>query len=140
MKINILITFLVFPFFYWSQNDEVTVITQEKNLGTISKITYSSDNRFIASANEGNYQIKIWDVTSGKLIGTLNGHKHPIKKISFNDQKNEFVSLDEKHHFYTWDLTKWKLKDSLSIDNGITNFMIHPISKNNLLIKSKNQL
>lgn len=140
MKIYLLIAILVSPFFIWSQNDEITVITQEKNLGTISKITYSSDNRFIASANEGNYQIKIWDVTSGKLIGTLNGHQNPITKLKFNDKKGVLVSIDNANHFYIWDLNRWQIKDSLSSEMGINNFEINPNTGNYILSNIQNEL
>ncbi len=140
MKIYLLTTLFFIPMLFLSQEDEITVVTQERNLGTISKIIYSSDNRYIASANEGNYQIKVWDVTSGKLIGTLNGHQNPIKKISFSENNDELVSLDEKHHFFKWDLSQWKIKDSIPNSYSISDFIFLPFSNSYLLSSENNQL
>ena len=70
------------------------LITQEKNLGTISHITYSPNGRYIASINEKDFLIKVWDVQSSKLIGTLVGHSASIKEVVFNASGDGLFSYD----------------------------------------------
>jgi WD40 repeat protein len=99
--------------FSWCYSQQPELITQERNLGIITHITFSPNGRYIASANEINYHIKIWDVQSTKLIGTLIGHRNPIQTISFNPSGDQLFSKDITNQNYIWDITTWRAKDSI---------------------------
>jgi WD40 repeat protein len=112
MKILLLIPFLFILSSGAGQQPEL--ITQEKNLGIITHITYSPNGRYIASANEKDYLIKVWDVQSTKLIGTLIGHHQAIHTLTFNPTGDLLFSQDIGNHHYIWDVNVWKMKDSLT--------------------------
>ncbi len=97
--------------FYHAQQAEL--ITQEKNLGLITCIKYSADGRYIASGSEKDNAVKVWDVQSGKLIGTLRGHKSHINDVAFHPSGNYLASASHKQKTYIWDLNTWEKKDSV---------------------------
>lgn len=101
------------------------LITQEKNLGTISHITYSPNGRYIASINEKDFLIKVWDIQSSKLIGTLVGHSASIKEVVFNASGDGLFSYDAKNKNYLWDLNTWNLKDSIVWPSEVKKVMIN---------------
>jgi WD40 repeat protein len=113
MKTLILLPLLFSVLSVFAQQPEV--ITQEKNLGTITHITFSPNGRYIASANERDYLIKIWDVQSTKLIGTLIGHHQTIHTIAYNPTGDLLYSSDIGNHAYIWNINAWKMKDSLTV-------------------------
>lgn len=101
------------------------LITQEKNLGTITHITYSPDGRYIAYINEKDFLIKVWDVQSSKLIGTMVGHSASIKEVAFNASGDGLFSYDAKNKNYVWDLNTWNLKDSIVWPSEIKKVIIN---------------
>jgi len=104
----------------FSQKPEL--ITQEKNLGVITCIKYSSDGRYIASGSDKDYKVKIWDVQSGKLVGTLSGHTKFINDIAFHPNGKTIVSASSDMKNYVWDLNTWSLVDSISYSKEVVKF------------------
>jgi WD40 repeat protein len=102
------------------------LVTQEKNTGIITKIIYSPNSRYIASANEKDFNIKVWDVQSSKLIGTLAGHEHSINQVTFHPSGDLLFSSDEKNKNYIWDLNSWTLKDSIVMKAHVERALFSP--------------
>ena len=97
----------------------VALITQEKNLGIITLIDYSPNGRYIASVSDKDNTIKVWDVQTSKLIGTLKGHNARINDLSFHPSGDFIASVAKDKKLYVWDLSVWKVKDSLDHDRPI---------------------
>ncbi|MEZ4939126.1 MAG: hypothetical protein R2799_16185, partial [Crocinitomicaceae bacterium] len=95
------------------------MITQERNLGVITKIVYNSAGEYIANINDGENTIKVWEVQSGKIIGVLEGHEKKITSISFTDKDNKIVSGDLDGKIIIWDLNTWDISDSSRISSGV---------------------
>ncbi len=139
MKITIYTLFLLL-FFTNIHSQKPEVVTQEKNLGVVSKIQFGNNGRYVASANEKNYQIKVWDVASNKLIGTLNGHENSIVGLVFNPLNNELISSDKKNKVFIWDINLWEIKDSIIYNSEISNLTysngsVFATSENNEILK-----
>lgn len=64
-------------------SQEAELITQQRDLGTITTFSFSENGEYLASASEGENVLKVWHIASGKIIGVLEGHESSIKAISF---------------------------------------------------------
>jgi len=113
MKRLYIFSFLIALFCSSVYGQQPQLITQEENLGVITNIIYSPNGRYIASANAKDFNIKIWDIQSSKLIGTLAKHQSPITSFAFHPSGNVLFSADKKNNMFVWDLNKWEMKDSL---------------------------
>lgn len=118
MKKHILLFFLLTILFQLN-GQEAELITQERNLGVITKIVYNSAGEYIANINDGENSIKVWEVQSGKIIGVLEGHEKKITSISFTDKDNKIVSGDLDGKIIIWDLNTWDISDSSRIDGAV---------------------
>lgn len=105
--------FLFCLFFIFTRAQQPELITQEKNLGLITKIVYSPDGRYIASVNEKDFTIKVWDIRSDKMIGALAGHEEAVKQLLFNADGTKLYSFTFTGKNYVWNLNEWELSDSL---------------------------
>ena len=52
---------------------QVELITQTRQSGASTWISYSPSGNFIASASTNDHSIRVWDTRSGKIIGNLYG-------------------------------------------------------------------
>lgn len=93
---------------------EVQLITQEKDLGIITGISYSPNGKILASQSDKDNAIKVWDVQSGRLIGALKGHSGPINDISFCPCGDYIASGAQDRKVYIWNLNTWDIEDSIS--------------------------
>lgn len=67
-------------------------------------IAFSPDGRILASGGESNFDIVLWDVTTGQQIGnTLRGHTNKINKITFSPNGNYIASASRDNTIIVWD-------------------------------------
>jgi WD40 repeat protein len=120
MKRSFALFFTLFTFSAapWAQ-DNVDLVTQEKNLGIITLIRYSPNGRHIASVSDKENTVKVWDVQTGKLIGTLKGHSGHINDIAFHPSGDFIYSVSKDKKLYTWELNNWAAQDSIVHDRPI---------------------
>lgn len=112
---------------------QAVLVTQEKNLGLITAIEYSADGRYIAFGSEGDDKVKVFDVQSGKMIGSLVGHESSIKSVAFSTDGNTLFSGDKKGWVRSWDLTTWMVQDSVDLGSEVVT-MIHGFPTNATLV------
>lgn len=113
-----LITILV-TFFSFTLQAQVDLITQSRMNGAITKIEYSPQGNYIASVNEGDNAIRVWDVRSGKIIGSLFGHESKIRALAFVPSGDRIISADKSGTIISWDLNTWIPLDSSSAGEEI---------------------
>jgi WD40 repeat protein len=117
-NIFILSVLLLLSISTWAQV-RTELITQEKNLGIITSIEYSPNGKYIASGSDKDNSIKIWDVQTGKLIGTLKGHTSHINDFDFSPNGLALASAAQDKKLYIWDLEQWTIKDSVAHKSSI---------------------
>ena len=111
------------------QAQDIEVITQQKSNGVFSVIAYSPDGTLLAVGGKGDNDIKVWDIVSGKIIGTLSGHQGDVNAIHFNEDGTKIISGGADKKVIIWDILQWEIADSITtvdivndmtrIENGI---------------------
>ncbi|KAL8868393.1 MAG: hypothetical protein Q9174_005022, partial [Haloplaca sp. 1 TL-2023] len=97
------------------------------------RIAYSPGGRYLAygdilddSNEHGNIRgIKLWDLATGALHGTLEGDEHDIEDLLFVDAKN-LVSLSQDGKLRIWDPVTGKVCCIKDIDYGGVPLDAHP--------------
>merc|ERR1719265_496910 len=72
----------------------------------------SNGNHFIVSAHSCN-TLKIWDVESGSLLQTLEGHKRAVKSCCFSSDNRFVVSGSFDKTLKIWDVETGSLLQTL---------------------------
>ena len=121
-----------------SSEPEIEIVTQERIQGTITQLAYSPDGQLIASGSEGENSIKIWDVTSGKIIGKLEGHANKTTALIFSDDGKKLMSAAQDNSVMYWDLINWKLIDSLTLTETALTICAGPEKSGTFVTGNKN--
>ena len=135
MKRHLLVILLIFQCFSKSFAQNISVITQQKTKGAIEVIAFSADGNLLASGGKGDYNLKVWDINSGKVIGTLRGHSDDITAISFNTDGDKIISAGIDGKLIIWDILKWTVEDSVSTYSPLTDIVIN---NNNTIFTANN--
>nr|MDZ8041627.1 WD40 repeat domain-containing protein [Nostoc sp. CreGUA01] len=85
----------------------------EGHTDTIYSVTFSSDGQKLASAS-GDKTIKLWDLTSGKLINTLTGHTNTVHRVTFSPDGQKLASASADKTIKLWDVASGQLINTLS--------------------------
>lgn len=123
-----------------SFGQEIDIVTQERIQGTITILSYSPDGKLIASGSERENSIKIWDVVSGKIIGKLEGHEAATTALQFNENGTALISAAMDKKVILWNLTNWKLIDSLTVSSPVKTFTNNPTSANSFFREMKREM
>lgn len=76
-------------------------------------IAFTPDGQFIASGGRDNL-IRIWRVSDGALMGTMEGHLKPVKKIKFSPDGAILISMSEDGTLRFWEVSNYSLLATLS--------------------------
>lgn len=101
-------------------SQEAELITQQRDLGTITTFSFSKNGEYLASASEGENVLKVWHIASGKIIGVLEGHDASIRAICFGEKGDFLFSGDTESNILKWDLNSWEISDSLKVNGAPT--------------------
>jgi len=86
------------------------------HLYAINRVAFSPDDKYIISA-AGDANIKVWDLSLGGLVHTLQGHEEDVFDISFSDQ-NRLASASYDGTVRLWDVGAGKQLQILVRHNG----------------------
>ncbi|QIR40962.1 ribosome assembly protein 4 [Tolypothrix sp. PCC 7910] len=87
---------------------------------SVTSIAFSSDGKKLASGSEDK-TIKLWDISSGKLLQTFNGHSGLIKTIALSSDGQKLASGSEDKTIKLWDVTTGKLLQTFSGHSDVVN-------------------
>lgn len=90
--------------------------TEENNLagydGAINNIAYSPNGQQLAAVT-GDNTIKIWDVSSGKLLKSLTGYSNGVFSIAYSPNGQQLAGASGDSTIKIWDVSSGKLLKSL---------------------------
>ncbi|MDX1651355.1 MAG: caspase family protein [Brumimicrobium sp.] len=86
--------------------DSITAFTAHQN--TINSIAFSSDSKYLASGStnnsvwEADNSVKLWEVPTGKLVCTFEGHLDGVNKVVFEPQTHRVYSCSNDGTLKLW--------------------------------------
>jgi WD40 repeat protein len=80
-------------------------------------VGFSPDGQQLASGS-GDNTIKIWDVTTGKVLNTLKGHESSVWSVEFSPDGKKLASGSEDKTIKIWDVTTGKVLNTLKGHEG----------------------
>ena len=123
-----------------NQAQEATLVTQQRDLGTITEFVISDDGEYLANVSDGDHVIKIWHLASGKIIGSLQGHKNRISNLVYSKDGNSLFSVDEDDFLIHWDLNDWVMKDTLELEDKASSLQFNDNRKEVVIAFEGNDL
>ena len=78
-------------------------MAQVPHLGRIHAIVYSADGRLLATAGSDR-TVRLWDVSRGLPIRTLEGHAGEVRSAAFSIDGSRLVSASNDGTVRVWDI------------------------------------
>jgi WD40 repeat protein len=83
-----------------------------KGSDVFSSVAFSPDGRLLASGYKGG-SMALWEVASGKQIGSLRGHRHRVHSLSFSPDGKLLASADHSPVGRVWEVASGGLIGTL---------------------------
>ena len=80
----------------------------------VFRVAYSPDGQLLASGG-GDGTIKIWDVKSGKLVRTIDGHPEGVVSVVFSPDGSKLATNSTKWDFRVWDARTGKAVERIPL-------------------------
>ncbi|WMX12920.1 caspase family protein [Aureispira sp. CCB-E] len=92
--------------FHWQMDSE----TSQKICAPVhvSALAFSPNSKYLVGG-WGNHQVRIWEVSSGKLLHRLEGHSSLITAISFHPNKAIMATAGQDAQIIFWDTKSWSI-------------------------------
>jgi RNA polymerase sigma factor (sigma-70 family) len=78
--------------------------TRLRHSGTVYAVALSPDRKTLVSAGD-DHLIRLWDLKSGKALGTLQGHTGPVRCLAFSRDGKTLASGGNDKLICLWDMT-----------------------------------
>ncbi|WP_414574265.1 WD40 repeat domain-containing protein, partial [Nostoc sp. CCY 9925] len=95
------------------ENRAIEVNTLEGHSKTVTSVAYSPNGHQLASASWDN-TIKLWDISSGKLLQTLTGHSDTVNSVAYSPNGHQLASASWDNTIKLWDISSGKLLQTLT--------------------------
>ncbi|OBQ21923.1 ribosome assembly protein 4, partial [Anabaena sp. AL93] len=94
------------------ENRALAVNTLKGHEGYVRSVGFSPDGKKLASGSKDK-TIKIWDVTTGKVLNTLKGHESEVWSVRFSPDGQQLASGSNDKTIKIWDVTTGKVLNTL---------------------------
>ncbi|KAH3900759.1 chromatin-silencing transcriptional regulator TUP1 SCDLUD_003764 [Saccharomycodes ludwigii] len=91
----------------------------------IRSVCFSPDGKFLATGAEDKL-IRIWDLTTKKIVMILRGHEQDIYSLDYFPSGDKLVSGSGDRTVRIWDLRTGQCSLILSIEDGVTTVAVSP--------------
>jgi WD40 repeat protein/energy-coupling factor transporter ATP-binding protein EcfA2 len=117
----------------WLEDPTVSKGTSDKpinkaeftNIKPIRQFTFSSDSQKLLGIGS-NRIIYVWNVSSGKLISSLQGHSATVERANFSLDGQKIVSASRDHTARIWQISTGKVLNTISHQNVVSNAQFSP--------------
>src|SRR5262249_53865525 len=80
--------------------------------GEVSCLAFSDDGAVLATGGSDG-SVKLWRVSSGQALATLNGHSDPVRALAFAPNRQTLASGGDDSRVVLWDLATMKRRATL---------------------------
>ena len=109
--------------------EKVSLIVQSGHSGPVTDVVFSADDRFIITSGEDK-RIVIWDRTTQKQFGVLQGHNGPVNALCIvPDDPDHVYSVSDDGLFIKWHILSEKVVSRISIGGTIGAIEYCPVTK-----------
>jgi WD40 repeat protein len=138
-KLFILLLFSLMLTSLAAQNPEL--VLQVGHMGDVNTISFSPGGNYILTASEDK-TAKIWDVKSGKLFRTLNGHSRRVFSAMFSPDGKSVGTISEDKTAKIWDVETGQIINSIEgkIDFDKAFPVFSPDMKNIVMFSDSNKV
>lgn len=91
----------------------------------IRSVCFSPDGKFLATGAEDKL-IRIWDLSTKRIVMTLQGHEQDIYSLDYFPSGDKLVSGSGDRTVRIWDLRTGQCSLTLSIEDGVTTVAVSP--------------
>jgi tetratricopeptide (TPR) repeat protein/sugar lactone lactonase YvrE len=102
------------------ENRTLAVNTLKGHEDSVRSVGFSPDGKQLASGSDDK-TIKIWDVTTGKVLNTLKGHEGYVNSVGFSPDGKQLASGSFDNTIKIWDVTTGKVLNTLKGHEGTVN-------------------
>ncbi|KAJ9527226.1 hypothetical protein QJQ45_025493, partial [Haematococcus lacustris] len=95
----------------WDLRRKDSVMTCKGHRSGVLHVRFSPDGRMAASGSEDG-EVKIFDITAGKIIQEFSHHTHQITGLDFHPQEYLMATCSADKTVKIWDLDRWQLLES----------------------------
>ena len=103
-----------------------------------SSVAFSPDGRMIASGGVG--AIRLWDVVTGQVLRSLEGHTGPVTSVAFSPDGKTLASGSNDATIKLWDVTSGRELLSLDGHSGLIHSIAFSPDGRELAVGSDNNL
>jgi len=102
---------------YAQSSQHVDLTIQSGHFANIRSLNFSSDGKWIASGGDDG-MLKIWDISSGRLLASLVQRDASIQSIAFSPSSNYVATLTESGRLSIWNIRTSHVEYQTTITNG----------------------
>jgi len=92
---------------YILRSQKPVLTTNIGHAATVTSISVSSDDQYIVSGSD-DMTIKLWDMSTGKLIRSCSGHTDKVNDAIFSSDDRYIISCSDDHSVKLWDVMTGK--------------------------------
>ncbi|MDY6991425.1 MAG: WD40 repeat domain-containing protein [Pseudomonadota bacterium] len=109
-----------------SLTKELYTLEGQGGVNDIIAIAFSPQGQFFASSHADN-TIKFWELGTGKLLKTLNGHRDSIFSLAFSPEGERLASASRDRTIKLWQVNSGKLQHTLQgHENSVYSVSFNP--------------
>ncbi len=92
----------------------ILVSPQIKSVGVVNSIAWSPDSTKLASA-DADYNIRLWDVSTGKATAVFTGHFNSVESISWSPDGSKLASSSKDSTVRIWDAHRGSVSKTIQL-------------------------